>query len=63
MKVYNRSLKFELECGHIKEESTSFYRLNKDRVAVLLGHFQAKGVFCFKCHTVCQLIKYLGTCR
>ena len=63
MKAYNRCLKIKLECGHTVNESTSFYKLNRNRVSVLLGHFQAKGIFCFKCHAICQPTDYLGTCR
>jgi hypothetical protein len=61
-KRYFRGLKFKLECGHEHVEVTSFYRLNKDRAACLVGHFQGTGIWCSECGALCQPT-YLGTVR
>jgi len=62
-RLYFRGLRFKLECGHVEEETTSFYRLSKSRAACLVGSFIRRGVFCDKCKALCQVVEYLGTCR
>ena len=65
MNSYFRGIRVELECGHETVVATSFYRLVKARVSVILGSVESKGVWCFKCKHGGQAlpVKYLGTCR
>lgn len=33
-----RGLQWTCECGHVNVETTSFYRLSKDRVSLIIGY-------------------------
>ena len=65
MNSYFRGIRVELECGHEIVVATSFYRLVKARVSVILGSVEARGIWCLECKpgSLCQPTEYLGTCR
>ena len=60
---YFRGLVVELECGHSQVEVTSFFRLTVDRQATIVGNLTRKGVWCYQCGTLCQPVKFKGTCK
>lgn len=58
-----RGVKVGLECGHNAVLSTSWWRLSKALVAVLVGDAVRKGVWCGRCGAMCQPEKVIRTCR
>ena len=52
----------ELECGHFASEVTSFYRLQRDRLACLRGSWIAKGIWCPMCKATDQPKRWVMNC-
>ena len=59
-KTYFQAVVMELECGHIAEIRTSFYKLWKTRAICIYSHYIRSGCLCQKCQAICQPVKYLG---
>jgi hypothetical protein len=58
-----QSLIIELECGHFVSFVTSFFRLQRDRLACLKGDLIRKGVWCKICKTTDQPKRWIKICN
>lgn len=63
MKGYYQAVKLKLECGHEILKPTSYYRLRRTKISVIISECNWSGVWCPECKVKAQPIKYLGTCR